>query len=140
MIFKLEEKRVELNSEKIKNDIYHKGEIQTEIKLPKLTLTISDSEWITSKIYEDVERGAYASKIVTKPAENCLEQEISLIVVFVGGLVVNNIANRPINYLLDQLINRLKNRLTKSYSKTKKKNNKFKTKKKAKKKGKKIKE
>ncbi len=92
-----------------------------EVKLPLLTLTVRDSEWLSSLIFEDVERGAYGSKITTKPASNCLEHDITLILVGAFSVVGSNILVRSSNWLIDQVSARFKNRL-KSSRKTRNKN------------------
>lgn len=88
----------------------------SEIRLPLLTLTIKDSIWLTSLIYEDIERTAYTSKITTKPASNCIEHEIILYAIVSSGTLIannllNNLLNRSSNYLIEQVIERLKGRL-----------------------------
>jgi len=60
-----------------------------EIRLPRLVLDIKDARWISSRFYEDVERGIYSVKLNVKKSPNSVEMEATLrIIEGVGQTVV----------------------------------------------------
>ena len=125
MIEELEILRNNLNHE-IKESQYgqkydKKGKIEkSSITLPKLTLTVSDSAWLTKLIYEDVERGVFTSQITTTQASNCVELNIDLIWTLLIGTpvtvavstIVATTAKRTTNYLIDQITTRINKRIS----------------------------
>ncbi|MBL7002117.1 MAG: hypothetical protein ISR80_05110 [Nitrosopumilus sp.] len=134
--FKLKQDVKELESrvkkgEVDKNQFTDKSE--KSILLPKLTLAIEDSSKITKMIYEDIERGVYSSKIITKPASNCIELNIELIwyglgtIATAGGIAYAKTfgeitAKRSANYLCERIGRILESRSSpKNKSKIKKK-------------------
>jgi hypothetical protein len=127
--FRLKRELKEIQDEEGKTIITPDDEnSQTFISLPKLTLSVTDSAWITNLIYEDVERGAYYSKITTTPASNCIELNIdllwNLLIISPATVALGVVAKRSTNYLIDKITQRIESRLSpKSKSKRKKEKN-----------------
>lgn len=78
---------------------------KSEIKLPKLVLDIREARWVSSRIYEDVERGIYSVILSAKKSPHSIELEPLLkIAEGVGYTVVGS----TVLFLLQEIKDHLK--------------------------------
>jgi len=66
-----------------------------------LILSVEEARWVSSRIYEDVERGIFTAEFQIKQSAHSLDMGIALGVVV--GAAVTTIVQRSTNYLLDEL-------------------------------------